>query len=51
MRLFPILLLLGLSIPAHADSPLPPAPYADTQLSDAGQEAQARADAEHPLLG
>ena len=41
----PLLLALALALagPALAESSLPPAPYADTQLPDPGQEARARA--------
>lgn len=41
----PLLLAFALALagPAFADSSLPPAPYADTQLPDPGQEAKARA--------
>jgi cytochrome c-type biogenesis protein CcmH len=36
-------LMLLVSAPAHADSLMPPAEYSYTQLSDAKQEAQAKA--------
>jgi cytochrome c-type biogenesis protein CcmH len=38
-----MLALALLSAPVLADSDLPPAPLADTQLADPGQEAQAKA--------
>ncbi len=41
--LFVLVVLLGLGAPAFADSLLPAARYADTQLPDPRQEAQARA--------
>jgi cytochrome c-type biogenesis protein CcmH len=36
-------LMLAFAIPAHADSNLPPAEWADRQLPDARQEARAKA--------
>lgn len=43
MRLLFASLLMAVGVPALADSSLPPAPYADSQLPDARQEARASA--------
>lgn len=43
MKLLAILLALMLARPLYADSNLPPAYWADRQLPDPGQEAQAQA--------
>ena len=43
MRRLPITLLVLLAAPAFAQSQLPPAAYADTQLADPRKEAQAKA--------
>lgn len=43
MRILLPLFALALAAPAWADSSLPPDPYADTQLADPRQEAQASA--------
>ena len=42
MRRAVLLLALALAAPAQADSQLPPAAYADRQLADPKQEAEAR---------
>ena len=43
LRALAIIAALLLAFPAFADTPLPPAALADTQLPDAHQEAEARA--------
>jgi len=43
MKMLAILFALAVAQPAFADSSLPPAQYANTQLSDPKQEAQATA--------
>ena len=43
MRLLLLLVAFALAAPALADSSLPPAPWANRQLPDARQEAQAQA--------